>query len=147
MNIAALKTEIDTDSLVRGYAGMSDDAVAADLHTANRTHVVDVQSKPQRMWLAQNGRHKKLEAGAANDALGEVVQGLCLSALLMATNDDPYRRVEHKLLLDTLATALVLDQADDADVLDALADQPCSRAVELSLGNVKAGHVASARAM
>lgn len=37
MDIAALKAEIDSDPLVRGYSGMSDEAVAADLNTVYRT--------------------------------------------------------------------------------------------------------------
>ncbi len=36
MNIAVLKTEIDTDPLVRGYAGMTDTQVADDINLVNR---------------------------------------------------------------------------------------------------------------
>lgn len=37
MNLATLKTELTTDPLARGYAGMSDEAAAASLNAQDRT--------------------------------------------------------------------------------------------------------------
>lgn len=42
-NLTALKTEIDTDPLTRGYAGMTDAQVAADINTVNRPDTVSIE--------------------------------------------------------------------------------------------------------
>ena len=41
-DLVALKAELDTDPLVRGYAGMTDAQAATDLNLVNRPNVVDI---------------------------------------------------------------------------------------------------------
>lgn len=144
MDMSALSDELTNDPLGRGYSGMDDATAAASLNAVDRPSTRPVEAPDQRMWLAQGGRHEKLAQGIASGA-DDVAKGLCRSALLMATNDDAYKREDHKTLLDALVTYTILSQAD-ADALDGLADITVSRAVELNLGRVRSGTIAEARA-
>jgi hypothetical protein len=130
-NLLALKAEIDGDPLIRGYSGMSDQAVADDINTVyrsrNKTSITGdemfqatdgaeftaLTEHKEQSWLSFCGRDSLDPYGAANVAFAQYIFGGGST---------------------TLAN------------LNALRIESISRADELGIGRITAGDVVEARA-
>jgi len=132
MNYAALKREIETDPLGRGYAGMTDQQIADSLNVANRTVVVPTVVGALGIMrlvgpMMGAGILDKLEASAASDSrlkwfLRELtVNGIDLGNLIT------------RAAIDELVVAGVLTQTE-AYRLKSAAERAVTRAEELGLG-------------
>jgi len=133
MNYQALKTEIDTDALVRGYAGMTDQQVADSLNnTIDREVNIDsltgdevFQSTAAAAWTA-------LTEGKKNQWL----------AFCGRETIDPFGPANVQLVIDLFGVG-----STTLTNLQTLRKRTVSRETELGLGNVDPGDVAQARAM
>ncbi len=143
MNYAALKREIETDPLGRGYASMTDQQIADSLNTADRTTIVPTVVGAlgiMRLVGPTMGAQilNKLEAAAAQD-----------SRLKWFLRELPTSGIDlgHTVTfatVDELVVAGVLTQTE-ADALKRAAERTVTRAEELGLGVVRAGDVQAAR--
>lgn len=129
--LIALKAEIDGDPLTRGYSGMNDDQVVADINTVYRTRnksslsgdemfqatdgseFTALTEHKEQSWLAFCGRDSIDPFGAANVAFATYIFGGGSTTL---SN------------LNTIRT------------------EDVSRADELGIGRVRVGNVTEARA-
>ena len=146
VNIAILKSEIDSDPLGRGYSGMDDTAVAVDLNTAYRTKKEPISSAELLAWSASDARLQNIKNAAENGATDDL-KSLAQAAYLIVTRDGTtldLNLADRLAMLDSLVAAGVLT-ADDRTSLDALATVSISRAEELAIGRVRAGDVIQAR--
>ena len=66
----AIKAEIDTDPLTRGYSGMNDQAVADDLNTVYRDGVADAGAL--FTYLAQQTARESPTEGTASHIYGRL---------------------------------------------------------------------------
>lgn len=122
----ALRTEITTDPLSRGYSGMTDLEVANDLNTEYRTITRDTVQGYEIFNETDD-----VEYAALTDAQKSAWDALCA--------------------IDQINTANGVAKAREAEIfgagtttrsnLIALKNPAASRAVELGLGFIKAGHV------
>ena len=146
VNIAILKSEIDSDPLGRGYSGMDDTAVAVDLNTAYRTKKEPISSAELLAWSASDARLQNIKNAAENGATDDL-KSLAQAAYLIVTRDGTtldLNLADRVAMLDSLVAAGVLTAADRTS-LDALATVSISRAEELAIGRVRAGDVIQAR--
>lgn len=147
MNYDVLIPELVNDPLQRGYAAMSHDEAAASMNA------VDIPvRKLVPLW---NVKKTAIESGcwltikaAAVSHVSPGVQGAATVALDYI-NDQRFENLDMDLtstqeMLGALVAGGVLTQAQ-ADTLDALADDLTSRAIQLGIGTVGAGHIDSAR--
>jgi hypothetical protein len=129
-NIQTIKTEIDGDPLTRGYAGMTDEAVAIDMNTVYRTRNLSsisgdqifaatdgtefsgLTDHKQAIWVAFCGRSEIDPFGGSNVALVQWVFG---------------------------------GGSTTISNLSALRTENVSRGQELGVGTVRPGDVAQAR--
>lgn len=131
MDITILRAELTNDPLTRGYAGMTADAAATSLNTANR--VVNrssvstaeifeaiVPSEYDALTAAQKERVRVLLSLGSVLVNGANAQATLLGAFGVGT---------------TSRTNLI-----------AVARETVSRAVELGLGRIKPGYILEARA-
>ena len=134
MDYATLKAEIETDPLIRGYSGMSDAEVAADLNTVYR-------DGPPRTTLDAAELFEAIvpaEMQALSDALRVRVDRILSLGTGIRVGPGSNGRAE-------LVAAFGVD-SDTITAMAALLPTLVSRATELGLGTVKAGHVEKARA-
>ena len=142
-NYEALKTEIATDPLNRGYAGMTDDALAASLSGVDRDGpTIDVPITAVEEFLLVNGLLAGVEALAearpvtAVSAAARSLTGLIHSTRLAEiTMTIPETASQVRTMLAALVAAGVLTQ-DQGDALMALASPKISRAQEIGFGPV-----------
>jgi len=175
-NIAGIKAEIDTDPLTRGYAGMTDAQVAADLMTAYR------EGPGSATAIRQYLSHETSRSNDGSDTVVTfIIQRLAQVAAMTPTTDgsdqtDPFggtTLITNKMIsaavalqsiavdnefetphsdsrLDTilslLVSATVFKSADKTAIL-ALTENTMTRAAELGLGKVEQGHVEESRAL
>jgi len=133
MSLDILKTEIDTDPLTRGYAGMNDAAVADSLN-----NVIDRTLNKTSMSSSEvfNAIDK-----AELDALTAADESRIWNVLSMGTLN-PFG-LEADIFVDVFSdvdspTITALQSAREIDI---------SRGVQLRLGVVREGTVAQARAL
>jgi hypothetical protein len=139
----ALKTEIATDPLSRGYAGMTDDALAGSLSAVDRDGpTIDVPIAAIEEFLLINGLLAGLEALAearpvtASSAAARSLIGLVRSTRLTeVTMSIPEKASQIENMLAALIAAGALTQAQ-GDALLALAAPKISRAQEIGFGPV-----------
>jgi len=131
MDIPALKAELTTDPLTRGYAGMSDEAAAADLNTVYRTKTRDTVPGSEIFNATDDG-----EFGALTDVQKSQWINLC-GVDAIDTSSGVAKSLEAALFGGGTATRVNLA---------AVRSPAASRAVELGLGTVVASHVEQARA-
>lgn len=129
MNINALKTELDTDPLTRGYSGMTAEEAADSLNTVNRT-------KPQSVSSAE-----AQAAVVATEylALADALRDLWLAILTTGTID-----VNNANIVAQVREVWDVGTTTRTN-LAALATRAVSRAEEIGLPRVKPGHVEEAR--
>jgi hypothetical protein len=132
VDIPALKAEIDADPLTRGYAGMSDSALATSLNTANRDNWISLSSS-QIFETIDIPEFQALNA--ANKARIDRLLGL----------GDGIQTAPGSQARSELVTVFGGGSVTIA-ALAALANKPRSRARELGLEVIKVGHVQEARA-
>jgi hypothetical protein len=142
-----LVAELTDDPLERGYAGMTNQAVAGSFNAVNRT-AADPTRKTFRDLLRGIGManagiiHGKLKVAAeANDGVA-----LAIAAAGDYGSDGGLDFSDATTVagIDMLVAGDVLD-ADEGDALKALGRRTLSRAEELGLGVVTDGHIGSAR--
>lgn len=151
--MTTLAEELATDPLGRGYAAMSDEAVAASLMEPNRPRARLVPRGDMRQRFDNLADAdgvpvwETIEAHKGdNDALGIA----CRAALRLrdAPGDYPPIDVAAPMFAAQLAALVaggVLTQ-EQAEGITAMGVELVSRAEELGLGRVKPGYVAAARA-
>ncbi len=130
MNYDALIAELDTDPLVRGYATMTDEEAAADLHTAYR--------KTDRQTMTGSQVLNAIVASEYND-LTEAQRGELWQLLGLGTLN-PFGR-EADVIARLFGSA-----SDTVAALQSARKRSITRAVELKLHGLKAGHIRRARA-
>jgi len=129
MDYVALKAEIDTDSLVRGYAGMTNQQVADDMNTVYRTRNRSVMTGKE-----VKDRIDTTEWSSRTDAQKQIVLALCNRDDL-----DPFG-IDAQIFQDEMAGA-----TNTLAALTAYRVENISRAVELNLGFIYEADVDSAR--
>jgi len=129
MNYAVLKLELDTDPLGRGYAGMTDAEVAADLNTEYRTR--------NRVLMSGSEVANAISQLEFNAKTAEQQQRIW--DILHLGELNPFG-IEAGLFLQIFGAESVTIVN-----LQALRVEPISRAEELGLGVVKAGYVERVR--
>jgi len=164
-----IKTEIDTDPLVRAYSGMTDQQVADSMNTVDRPAEGSIEELRKYLLLEKKaamsllGRLEVLAAGTVgSDPLGDTISGgltlehiTAAKALLRIA--DPasgftldYNDSRFNAILDDLAggvgNALAINPADKT-AIQALSNNQQSRGNEIGVGHVKVGHVTHARAL
>lgn len=159
MDLAELQSELTVDPLGRGYAGMDAAQAAASLNTPNRSRFIAISGPALLRWAAAGAdvanniparivRIKLAsERAAPFDGLNFVAQGYAAAAVAAINASMPlsYDDATVRDMIAQLATDGVLTSGE-ADDLAALGTETISRAAELGLGTVKAGHIEQARA-
>jgi hypothetical protein len=144
MNLVALKAEIQTDPLLRGYSAFmpNDPQRVADLMNApNYTALKSISAKKALAWAA-NGPYSAV-IDASNNA-SHPCRASCLvvrdtlTAGLDVGMDDP--AIQNLFRAWLTVTPPIITQAQ-YDALIAIATQPASRAEVLGLGAVTARNV------
>lgn len=129
MDLDALKAEIDSDPLTRGYAGMDDAAVAASLNTADRSR--------NKTSVSGSDVFAQIDATEFNaktaDQKRDVLQLCAIDSL------DPFG-VGADIIVDVFGGG-----STTVTTLAAFRVETISRAEELGLGVVATGHVEEAR--
>lgn len=149
MDLAALKSEIETDPEGIGYAGKSHAAIAGLLNAATRDGWRDVTVGEVAGYALLNLAWPGIEAAA--ESQDSNVRAVARSALELMTNpaiqtvelSKADKRAAFTALLDVLVAASAITADHKAGVL-ALAAATVSRAAELGLGAVTPSHVADA---
>ena len=129
MDYQVLKNEIDTDPLVRGYAGMTDQQVADSLNTVDRTRNRSVMTGKE-----VKDRIDTTEWAGRTDAQKQIILALCNRDDL-----DPFG-IDAQIFQDEMAGA-----TNTLAALTAYRVEDISRAVELNLGPVTLYDVDAAR--
>lgn len=133
VDYGALKSELDTDPLTRGYSGMTDGQVAVDLNTVYRS----------RNRTTMSGR-EVMEAFAANTAEWDALTAANQDRIIALTGRedlDPFGIDAH------IFTQAAAGATNTISALNAARTEAISRAVELGFGTVHSGDVANARAI
>lgn len=171
-----LKSEIDSDPLTRGYSGMTDAQVAADLNTAyrdaphNPSALLDYMMKTEfrnstiygRVGIVAGLQPDPTSAGFGNAPMGGGGAAVAMDwrmvaaaqALIRLTGDQagaistPLTNTELSNILTEMDTtnAEVMSIAQRNAII-ALSQNQQSRATELGLGRVRTGEVTQARAL
>lgn len=147
MNYPILRSEIANDPMKRGYAAMTNAEVAASLNTADRTHV-DSTFATWRKMLADLGPTVTATVKAKVEAAAEGNAAVAIALDMLGEYGDggglDLGHANTRAVIDQLAAGGVLT-ADEATAIKGIAEAVISRATELGLGEVGAGHVARAR--
>jgi len=128
-----LRTELLTDPLARGYAGMTDTQAASSLNTANRT--VERESLERREMF--NAPVASEYNALAADKKDNVKLVLSLGGAIDVRTGTNARAV----MLDAFGAG-----TQTRTNIGNIVNQTVSRGVELKIGFVKVGHVKDARA-
>ena len=129
MDYIALKAEIDTDSLVRGYSGMTDQQVADDLNTVYRT-----RNRTSMTGKEVKDRIDVTEWDARTDAQKQIILAMCNRDDL-----DPFG-IDQQIFTDAMAGA-----TNTIADLAAYRVEDVSRADELGIGLVTVAAIESSR--
>lgn len=131
MDYVALKAELDSDPLTRGYAGMTDQQVADDLNTVYRTRNRAVMSGKE-----VKDRIDTTEWSGRTDAQKQIVLALCNRDDL-----DPFG-IDAQIFQDEMAGA-----TNTIAALNSYRVENISRGEELGFGAVALYDVESARSI
>ena len=129
MDYVALKSEIVTDPLVRGYSGMTDQEVADDMNTVYRTRNRSVMTGKE-----VKDRIDVTEWDARTDAQKQLVLAMCNRDDL-----DPFG-IDAQIFQDAMAGA-----TNTLGNLTAYRVEDISRATELGFGVITGPNVDTAR--
>lgn len=145
MDIAKLKTELVTDPESMGYAALSDADAAVAINLADRDYTIPLNSRTSLSWAMRTGRLADIET--ATTAGTPAIQAIALGVkhlLSRADTEIDMSDPDHVAMIDGLVAGGVLDAANKAELVT-MATSQRSRADELSLGQVRVGHVQEAR--
>jgi len=145
MDIAKLKSELTVDPESMGYAGLSDADAAGAINLANRDYTVPLNSRTSLSWAMRTGRLADIET--ATTAGTPAIQSIALGVKHLLGRSDTEIDMsdsDHVAMIDGLVAGGVLDAANKAELVT-MATSQRSRADELSLGQVRVGHVQEAR--
>ena len=136
MDLIALKSELDTDPLARGYAGMGDAAAATSLNdaTSGRTRNIDTLTAAQIYEAMDSAEFAALSVG--DKTLVDRILGLGGDVLLTATSQ------AKAVLLAVFAGAA---GTITRPAIGAAISEDVSRGVELGFGFVGHADVQDAR--
>jgi len=163
-SLAILKTEVLTDPLVRGYAGMTDAQVAADMNLLNRPGQTTVEQLRTYFLLERKagmflyGRlHTVAQSAVNDDPIGEttpltlehITSAQTMCNILNPTSGFSLDLADSRFdaLLNDLAGgqgAKVIGAADKT-AIQAFSLNTISRGEELNIGKVKKSQVAFVR--
>ncbi len=135
-DIQALKTELTTDPLGRGYAGMGDQAAADSLNTVDRQRN-KTSITGDEIFNAADGAEL---AALANGAAGPQRKFQMFLALCGRDSVDPFGTANVALIQEIFGGGSATITA-----LAALRTEPVSRGVEIGFGTVGSGDVSEAR--
>ena len=145
MDIDKLKSELTVDPESMGYAALSDADASAAINLADRDYTIPLNSRTSLSWAMKTGRLADIETATTTGT--PAIQAISLGVKhLLGRSDteidmsDP----DHVAMIDGLVAGGVLDAANKADLM-AMATSQRSRAAEIGLGRVRAGHVQKAR--
>ena len=130
MDLAALKTEIETDPLGRGYSGMTDEEVAESMNTVNRT-------KPRPTITGDDAfaATSATEFAALSDSKQQLWMAWCARQSI-----DPFQSANVAFVQWVFGSG-----SDTVSELANVRQQPASRADELGLGVVYPVNVMEAK--
>ena len=146
MDIAKLKSELVTDPESMGYAALSDADASVALNIANRDYTVPLNSRTALEWAMRTGRLADIEAASTTTGT-PAIQAIAIGVkhlLSRADTEIDMSDPDHVAMIDGLVAGGVLDAANKAELVT-MATSQRSRADELSLGQVRVGHVQEAR--
>ena len=132
LDYQALKSELTTDSLARGYSGMSDSEAATDLNTEYRTCTRSSVAGHEIFNNTDN-----TEYAALTDTQKSAWDALCAINEIDTTSGVAKAREAELFGAGTTTRSK----------LQSLRTPACSRAVELGFGIVKTGDVGYARSL
>lgn len=138
-DLVALKAEIDTDPLTRGYAAMTDAQVAADLNSSYRERNRDSMSASEVLNAIDIAEFNAL-TNAAESQIWNVLH-LGGQSGPGGGSIDPFG-IEATIFTNVFGAGSATIAA-----LSAARKESITRGVELGLGLVKPGHVEQARAI
>lgn len=143
-----LVPELQADPEQIGYASLSHAEVAEAINARTRTKPRDCPMGELCGWLIQTGIIDTCEAVQGGDQLPAEARGLARKVTRIFGN--PHLSVVDPTSLTAVAGGLlqaqIIDETLHAQAL-ALASEPCSRAEQIGLPEVGAGHIESAREM
>jgi hypothetical protein len=136
VDYVALKNEIDTDPLTRGYSGMTDQQVADDMNTVYRTRNRDSMTGDEIFNAADPAEFAALANGQGNNP----DEKNHFMAFCGRDSIDPFAANNVQFITDLfpVGSTTVIN-------LQAARIENISRAVELGMGIIKPGHVQDAR--
>lgn len=133
-----LKAELNTDPLARGYAGMTDDAAADSLNTADRARDRSALSGDELFNAAAAQELAALATGSnAQKQAFEMFLSLCARDSI-----DPFGSANVRLVQEIFGAG-----SSTVPALAALRVETVSRAEELNIGEVTPPIVAHARSI
>lgn len=161
--IQNIKSEIDTDPLVRGYAGMTDRQVADSMNASDRPVSAPITSDVLLGWAAAGSddagspvkpsrilRIKQAAAGThwnGGSALPESIKGVAEAAAILLTKPSATLDVvKYAAMLVALEAASIIDTTEKTE-LETIGMSTQTRGAEIDAGHVKEGHVAHARSL
>lgn len=138
VDLVLLKAEIDTDTLGRGYAGMTDDQVAEDLNTEYRLRDRTAMSGDEMFNATDSGEFNALDSGSGNTADDQA------HWLSFCGRDqiDPFGSANVQFVIDLFGAG-----STTVTNLNNLRRESISRAVELFNESVTTADVIQARAL
>jgi hypothetical protein len=128
-----IKAELDTDTLVRGYAGMTDEEVVTDINTVYRTRVKSSVSGADAFQVTD-----ATEFDTLTDAERSEWLSLCAIDTVDPANGTPAA---------AMATRIFGGGSTTLANLVAFRTENISRAVELGFGTIVIGDIQNARAL
>lgn len=145
MDIEKLKSELTVDPESMGYAALSDADASVALNIANRDYTVPLDSRTALEWAMRTGRLADIET--ATTAGTPAIQSIALGVKHLLGRSDTeidMDNPDHVAMVDGLVAGGVIDAGNKAELVTMSTSQR-SRADELSLGQVRVGHVEKAR--
>ena len=151
-DFTALASEITVDPLGRGYAGMTDEQVATDINTANRSVNYPIQLDELNLAIRTNGQWTPYRELSEDQSVPGTYTNQSMREFMdlfgSLTADTPYDM--QSAYMTGLRADMVTEGSMSVGVSNAINDigvQTVSRAVELELGSVQTGDVAFARTL
>lgn len=141
-----LRDELNTDTLVRGYSGMSDEQVVTDIMTLYRTKKSPVNMTELREWAAIDERAININAAITTGSTQQIKNVALVADKLLGASEgnlNPGNQA-HIDLITVLVDGSVITAADRTALITKSTSN-ISRAEELGLGKVQLGHVILAR--
>lgn len=145
MDLNIVRTEIESDPAQRGYAGKDAEALADLMNAKYRTAYGDVAIGEVLIWAAGAGAFSKLRAIATDSPLYDAAQAFLIMLQSGGVQALHLGHPDVQWMAQSFVVAGVFTQAQH-DALLAKGAIALSRADELGLERVWAGHISEALA-